>query len=161
MNRYSSAFALLLAVGLVLAPEARAQLAGRVCPNPAHPCAGFQAQDLSFRLVSAPVARAAQRSEPFYAVILRSGRDCSILEADRVAAQAAFPGRKVFSQRFECDGEVENNVSYAGTAAHTAFLAVYAGTTRARAAAFLRGVLASGRWPGANLRLMRVVLNYD
>jgi hypothetical protein len=141
--------------------HAGAQPVGRICANPAHPCPGFHANDLSFVLDRRPIPRAEQRSAAFYAVILRSAPNCGILEPERVAAQAQFPGRKVFSSRFECDEDVENNVSYTGVAEHTAFLAVYAGATRPAAAAFLRTVVASRRWPGANLRLMRVVFNYD
>jgi hypothetical protein len=61
----------------------------------------------------------------------------------------------VFSQRFECDDDVENNVTYTGVAPRVAFLAVYAGTDRARANALLRS--AGRSYPGAYLRRMRVV----
>jgi hypothetical protein len=106
------------------------------------------------------MARDEVRSNSFYAVVLRSGPDCSIAEADRVAAQRLFPGRKVFSQRFECDGDVENNVSYTNVTANRAFLAVYAGTNRQQASATLAQATRTGRFPGANLRQMRVVYVY-
>jgi hypothetical protein len=159
-----------IAAGLVLLSTARAdpaasaerafQRVARICPEPEHPCAGFRPHDLSFVLPRGGTARAEARSDGFYAVILRSGPACSIPEAQRAAAQALFPGRKVFSHRFECDGDVENNVSYTNIAPGTAFLAVYAGATRQQASATLARVARTGRFPGANLRQMRVVYTY-
>jgi hypothetical protein len=90
-------------------------------------------------------------------VILRSGPRCTVGEPERLAAQARFPGRKVFATRFECDDGVENNVTYTGVDARYGFLAVYAGATRAQADATLALVRATARFPGANLRMMRVV----
>ena len=119
------------------AVDAGIQAVGRVCPNPDRPCRGFKPHDLSFVLPRGDMARDEVRSHSFYAVILRSGPDCSIAEADRAAAQRQFPSRKVFSQRFECDGDVENNVSYTNVTANRAFLAVYAGTNRQQASATL------------------------
>lgn len=140
--------------------DADVQTVGRVCPDPERPCRGFKAHDLSFVLPRGGVARDEARSNLFYAVILRSGPDCSIAEADRVAAQRLFPGRKVFSQRFECDGDVENNVSYTNVSANRAFLAVYAGANRQQASGTLARVSSTGRFSGANLRQMRVIYNY-
>ncbi|MFL5540556.1 MAG: hypothetical protein ACJ8J0_16315 [Longimicrobiaceae bacterium] len=139
---------------------AASQRAGSLCPDPAHPCSGFRAHDLSFVLPRGGVARAEARSNTFYAVILRSGARCSIPERDRVSAQRLFPARKVFSQRFECDDDVENNVSYTAVNPSRAFLAVYAGLTRSQANATLAAVTRTGRFPGANLRRMQVVYNY-
>jgi hypothetical protein len=152
-----SRFAWVAAAALLLGASQRP---GRVCPDPAHPCAGFRLHDLSFVLPAGGVARAEARSDSFYAVILRSAPRCSIPERDRAAAQARFPGRKVFSQRFECDDDIENNVSYSGVNASRAFLAVYAGSTRQQATATLAAVTRTGRFPGANLRRMQVVYNY-
>lgn len=148
-----------LAAAALLSGAAPTQREGAVCANPARPCTGFQAHDLSFVLPRGEAARAEARSQPFFAVILRSGPRCSIPEADRRAAQTRLRN-KVFSQRFECDGDVENNVTYTGVAANTAFLAVYAGRTRAEAVAYLERVRATGRFPGANLRRMQVVYVY-
>ena len=149
---------LCLALALLAPPAARDQAApGRVCPDPARPCAGFRAHDLSFALPAGGAARAEDRSAPFYAVVLRSGPQCSIGERERTRAQALFPRSKVFATRFECDGDVENNVTYTGVDARHGFLAVYAGATRARADSALARVRATGRFPGANLRRMQVV----
>jgi hypothetical protein len=149
------AAALLLALA---AAGAHAQT-GRVCPNPSRPCAGFKAHDLSFVLPTGGVARAQATSQPFYAVILRSGRRCSIGEPARLQAQALFP-YKAFVQRFECDDDVENNVYYTNANRSVAMLAVYAGSSRSEAAAMLARVQRTGRYPGANLRRMEVVFVY-
>jgi hypothetical protein len=146
--------ALIAIVPLLLAASQRPRT---LCPNPAHPCRGFRAHDLSFVLPHDGVARAEAGSDSFYAVILRSAPRCSIPERDRVAAQRLFPARKVFSQRFECDDDIENNVSYTGVNASRAFLAVYAGATRSQADATLAAVVRTHRFPGANLRRMQVV----
>ena len=133
---------------------------GRVCPDPAHPCGAFAAYDLPFVLPRDGVARAEVRSEAFWAVILRSAPKCSIGERERMAAQARFPGRKVFVPHFECEEDGENNVTYSGVRADVAWVAVYAGRTRAEAAAVLRRAAATGAFPGAYLRRMRAVYVY-
>lgn len=160
MKRAAVALVLACAALLAGASAEAAQRAGRVCPDPARPCAGFAAHDLSFALPADGVARAEVRSDSFYAVILRSGPRCSIAESERRAAQAAFPRAKVFSQRFECDDDVENNVTYTNVAPRVAFIAVYAGSRPEQARAQLMRVRATGRFPGAYLRRMRVVYAY-
>jgi hypothetical protein len=148
---------LALALLAPAASPADRQAPGRVCPDPARPCPGFRPYELSFVLPAGGAARAEDRSAPFYAVILRSGPRCTVGEPERLAAQARFPGRKVFATRFECDDGVENNVTYTGVDSRYGFLAVYAGGTRAQADAALALVRATGRFPGANLRRMQVV----
>jgi hypothetical protein len=103
------------------------------------------------------VARDEDRSAPFYAILLQSGPKCSISERSRVAAQAVFPDRKVFSNRFECAGDAENNVRYTGADERFAFLAVYAGDSLSEGNALLTSVAAAGKFKGANLRQLRVV----
>jgi hypothetical protein len=160
MRSYRLAWIAVAALLLAARPaDVQAQV-GRVCPDPARPCSGFRAHDLSFVLPPGGTARAEARSVEFYAVILRSGPRCSIPERQRAAAQRLFPGRKVFSQRFECDDDVENNVSYSRVSPSLAFLAVYAGSTRRQANATLAAVARTGRYPDANLRRMQVVYNY-
>src|ERR1043165_3180608 len=110
-----------LAVLLWFACAAQAQ----VCPDPAKPCAGFKENDLSFVLPKDGVARDEVRSPPFWAVILRTADPCTIQDKERAAAQALFPRNKVFHTRFECDGDVENNVTYTNVNAKFGFLAVY------------------------------------
>ena len=129
-----------------------------VCPDPAHPCPGFKPHDLSFVLPRDGVPRAEIRSAPFYAVILRTLAPCTITEAERAEAQKLWVHNKVFATRFECDGDVENNVSYSNVDPKHGFLAVYAGDTQAAARAFLAEVKRTGKFPGANLRKMQVVV---
>jgi hypothetical protein len=133
---------------------------GRLCPDPRRPCDGFKANDLSFVLPRDGVARAEVRSVQYFAVVLRSARHCGIGEPARAEAQRLFPGRKVFSQRFECDDDMENNVHYSPVDTQVAFLAVYAGTTRRDADAVLAAVRRTGRYPGAYLRRLQVVFVY-
>jgi len=132
---------------------------GKVCGDPARACAGFQENDLSFSLPKDGKAHDETRSAPFFAVILRTAERCSIKEAEQKEAQALFPRNKVFYVRFECDDNVENNVSYTNVNKKFAFLAVYAGEERAAAEQLLAKVKASGRFPGANLRRMQAVFN--
>ena len=91
-----------LAVALALAlaafpPAARAE-APKVCFEPARPCAGFKANDLSFPLANDGKARAEQRSAPFFAVILRTAKGCTVKRAAagemlaRVKSMNRFPG---------------------------------------------------------------------
>ena len=131
-----------------------------VCPDPANPCPGFRAHDLSFELKRDGVARAEQRSAAFFAVILASGKVCGFSERQRAEAQALFPGAKVFSTRFECEGDVENNVSYTNADPKAGFIAVYAGADQGAADAMLARVKATGKFPGANLRRMQVRFVY-
>ena len=96
---------------------------------------------------------------PFFAVILRTAERCGIKEAEQKGAQALFQRDKVFYVRFECDDDVENNVSYTNVNEKFGFLAVYAGEERAAAEELLAKVKVSGRFPGANLRRMQAVFN--
>ena len=128
-----------------------------ICGDPGRPCPGFRDHDLSFTRSSVPMARDEERSPPFFAVILVSGERCTIPEAERRRVQALFPSRKVFSMRFECDGDVENNVTYTNVDAKRAFLAVHAGATRAEADPVLAEARARG-FKDANLRRMQAVL---
>jgi hypothetical protein len=144
-------------LGLLFALAA-ATAGTNVCPDPAHPCPGFKPNDLSFPLPEDDVARAELKSAPFFAVILRTLAPCQITEAGRGEVQKLFPHNKVFATRFQCEGDVENNVSYSGVDAKHGFLAVYAGETQAAARAFLAEVKRTGKFPGANLRKMQVVV---
>ena len=139
---------LLLAFALVVAAQS--------CPDPASPCAGFREHDLSFTRETGGTARAEERSAPFFAVILVSAKACSIPEKERARVQKLFPKRKVFSSRFECDGDVENNVKYANTG-EAAFVAVHGGESRAEVDKVAAEARAKG-FADANVREMQVVL---
>ena len=97
----------------------------------------------------------------FYAVILRSvpspadNCDNYIPEPDRLAAQILFPNNKVFTSRCAEPGQV----SASNMSAKAQFMAVYAGLTLAEANRMLTVVKASGKFPDANLRRMRAMVN--
>ncbi len=152
-----NAIALALALAGIV-PAARAE-APRVCFEPARPCPGFKANDLSFPLDRDARARPEQRSAPFFAVILKTAKRCTLNPGEAGEIQALFPDRKVFFTRFECDGDVENNVSYSNVDPAVGFIAVYAGEGRAAAGETLARVKSMNRFPGANLRSMQVIHN--
>ena len=132
---------------------------GEVCPDPKSPCldmGSFRDNELSFRLKSKfDFDRGQDRSQPFYAAILKSGERCRIPEADRVAIQAHFPSRKVFLHRHFCE-DFGDKVTYTNVNRKAGFIAVYAGRTEAEAKRFLAE--ARARFPDANLRRMQVVI---
>jgi hypothetical protein len=135
---------------------------GEVCPDPAKPCLSvekFRDNELSFRLDRKfDFDRGQDRSAPFYALILKSGELCKIPEAERIAIQADFPSRKVFLHRYFCE-DFGDKVSYTNVNRKAGFIAVYAGKTDAEAKQFLAEV--KGRFPGANLRRMQVIVTYQ
>jgi hypothetical protein len=129
---------------------------GTLHPDPQVPDPRFKPHQMPFELPNDGVARAEIRSERFYAVLLSSPAPCSVTEEQRLAVQAQFPARKVFAMRFDC--EEEELITYTNVRAGVGFIAVYAGRTAAEAKSFLAEVLEGGRFPGANLRRMQVVL---
>ena len=156
-------------LGLLLLPAARPAEAqrgrarreqrGAICGDPTAACktfATFEPYDLPFRVSERMVI---WESEPFYAVVLKSVRnkDCRRLvpEAERVRAQSDFPRHKVFTTR--CQEPVA--VYYTGLAVDARMMAVYAGRTRAEAAAMLSKVKAAGKYPGAYVRRMSIGFN--
>jgi hypothetical protein len=145
-----------LAVAFVLISAASPE--PRVCPDPDRPCPGFKAHDLSFRLPEGGPAREEVRSAPFYAVVLRTRPRCALGEAERLEVQALYPRQKVFATRFECEGDVENNVTYTNVNDTVSFLAVYAGEDEDAAQRLAEQ--ARARFPGANVRRMQVVFIY-
>ena len=132
-----------------------------ICGNPNVTCtsaATFEPYDLPFRM---PASAVIYDTELFYAVILRSvavprdSCDNFIPEADRLSTQILFPDRKVFTSRCAEPGRL----SYSNTSSKANFMAVYAGTTLADANRMLKAVKATGKFPGANVRRMRAVMN--
>jgi hypothetical protein len=132
-----------------------------ICGDPRVPCktvATFQPNDLSFRL---PENAVIYDTDLFYAVILKSvsgaNDNCDIFvpESERLAAQALFPGHKVFSSRCAEPG----GLSYTGASPTARFMAVYAGMTLADANSMLAAVKATGKYPGANVRRLRAAFN--
>jgi hypothetical protein len=141
-----------LAIAAALAAQPPA-----ACADPARPCPGFRAHDLSFPLPRDGIARPEVRSASFYAVILKSGARCRIPESERLEAQRLLPESKVFNARFGCDEDAGNNVTYTNVDPKAGFLAVHAGADRAAGEAMLARVKSLGRYPGANLRRMQAV----
>lgn len=158
---------LMLATLCLLSSEAGAQKkkppAKRlvVCGNPNYTCTSFvpfEPYDLGMRI---PQNAVIFDSELFYAVILRSvpsppdNCDNYIPEPDRMAAQMLFVQNKVFTSRCVEPGRV----SYTNVNPQTQFMAVYAGPTQADANRMLAKVKATGKFPGANIRRMRAMIN--
>ena len=132
-----------------------------VCGNPNVTCtsqATFEPYDLPFRM---PANAVIYDTELFYAIILRSVNvprdrcDNFVPEPERLAAQILFPDHKVFTSRCAEPGRL----SYSNTSSKVNFMAVYAGPTTADANRMLKAVKATGKFPGANLRRMRAVMN--
>jgi len=135
---------------------------GEVCADPARPCAEierFKPNELSFRIAQRfDFDRGQDRSQPFYAVILKSGELCKIPDTERAAAQAHFPARKVFLHQYFCQ-DFGDKVTYTNVNRKAGFVAAYAGKTEAEAKAFLAE--ARAKYPDANLRRMQVVITYQ
>ncbi len=134
---------------------------GGVCADPDRPCDGFKPNELSFRIAKTfEFDRGQDRSAPFYAVLLKTAPLCSISEQERLEVQAAFPREKVFVHRYFCE-DFGDKVTYTNVNAKAGFIAVYAGETEAAARTMLGRVRAAGKFPGANVRRMAVVVTYQ
>jgi len=147
--------------GTSSAQKRQAARHGVICGNPNIPCrtsATFPPNDLPFRI---PAKTNIYDTDLFYAVILKSvsvpddNCDTFIPESDRLAAQALFPDRKVFSSRCADPG----GLSYTNTSPKARFIAVYAGMTLAEANKMLATVKATGKYPAASMRRMRAAFN--
>ena len=150
---------------LCAAGAARAQ-SGIVCGNPqdagCQPQYQFEPHDLGFLTGRAQLGTGTRHeSAEFYAVILESRaaagrRGCNYIgESKRRAVQKMFPANKAFTSRNVCRGTV---VLYENVDNDYNFLAVYGGETEDEARAILDR--AKRRYPQANIRKMRVVLDF-
>lgn len=133
---------------------------GKVCPDPDKPCDGFRPNELSFAIAK-PFAfdRGRDRSQPFYAVILRSGPLCGLPDSERLKAQGVFPRAKVFLHRHMCE-DFSDKVTYSGVNAKAGFVAVYAGETEAEAQRVLAQAKSAG-YADANVRRLEVIVVYQ
>jgi hypothetical protein len=133
---------------------------GKVCSDPNKPCPGFNDNELSFS-ITRPFTfdRGRDRSQPFFAVILKSGPLCGISAAERLQAQKRFPNAKVFVHRYFCE-DFNDNVTYTNISEKSGFVAVYAGETEAEARKVLAQAKAAG-YVDANLRRMEVIVVYQ
>jgi hypothetical protein len=149
--------ALLPMLMLMLIAGASAGTPGMLQPDPAMPCAdnGFKPHELCFEIPNDGIARAEVTSETFYAILLKTADRCTISETERQQTQQLFPRSKVFSMRFSCDDDVEENITYTNVNDKFGFLAVYAGLTLKDAKARLAEVKATGKYSGANIRKMQ------
>ena len=159
------AWAIVFGAALILVGDADAQRTKKrylsICPDPTIPCPTsyeFKPHQMPFRL---PANAVIWETEAFYAIILRSvpnpNDDCALIvpEDERLETQKLFPRHKVFATRCY---DVEE-LYYTNTARGQQFMAVYAGRTRAQANQMLAKVKATGKFKGANLRLMRSGFN--
>jgi len=143
---------------------------GLLCGNPKEKgCIpqydGFKAYDLAFLTYRAELGTGTRHeSNEFYAVILESRKaesnknrmGCAFIsETKRLAAQKLFPTNKVFASRNVCVGTI---VLYEGVDNDYNFFAVYGGETEEAASKILEK--AKKRYPSANIRKMRVVLDF-
>jgi hypothetical protein len=166
-NRRFIIIVVCIAAMLSVSPAAAAQSRRKpvkhftVCGNPNVTCtsaATFEPYDLPFRV---PQNAVIYDTEFFYAIILRSvpsppdNCDNYIPEPDRMTAQMLFVNNKVFTSRCVEPG----HVAYTNTNPRTQFMAVYAGLTLAEANRMLAKVKATGKFPGANVRRIRALLN--
>ena len=149
------------------------QTNGTICAAPSAPCISpykFRDNDLSFQLPQQLVWQNNYYSAPFYAVILKSrpavsdhGPDTAncgqglIPEDARERIQTLFPAKKVFTSTFGC---YMTPVAYLNTNNAYNFVAVYAGESVTEAQSLLAEIRALGRFQGANVRKMQVVLQY-
>lgn len=158
--------AALLCCALLLAAAAARAQPGIVCGNPqesgCQPQYEFEPHDLGFLTGRAQLGTGTRHeSAEFYAVILESRRaagrrGCNYVgETRRQAVQRMFPANKVFTSRNACRGTV---VLYENVNNDYNFLAVYGGETEDDARAIL--ARARRRFPQANIRRMRVVLDF-
>jgi uncharacterized protein len=133
---------------------------GKVCPDPDRPCEGFKPNELSFAIAK-PFAfdRGRDRSQPFYAVILKSGPLCGVPDSERVKAQGQFPRAKVFLHRHMCE-DFGDKVTYSGVNAKAGFVAVYAGETEAEAQKVLALAKTAG-YADANIRRLEAIVVYQ
>jgi hypothetical protein len=149
-----------LSLALILAAGGAAAQAGKVHPDPAHPQPGFKPHQLSFETPKDEIARDEFRSEPFYAVILKSVQRCGPIEKERAEIQKLFPRHKVFGPLTDCDDSPEDTIFYTNVNPKVGFIAVWAGGDLEQAEKFFATVKQLGLFPGANLRRMQAVLGY-
>jgi hypothetical protein len=148
-----------LAAALMLAASC-ALAQGAIDADPAKRRPGFKPHQLSFETPKDGVARDEFRSQPFYAVILKTIERCSAVEKERIQIQNLFPANKVFAPMFECDQEPEDAIRYTNVNPKVGFIGVYAGEDLDTAERVLESVRQLGMFPGANLRRMQAVLVY-
>src|SRR5262245_49617960 len=107
---------MIVVTSLLLAPaNLAAQTNGLVCYQPAARCSSsysFAPYQLPFTIKEKLVFGKSYRSEPFYAIVLKSVKavgdpDCSfVTEQERLEEQKWWPTRKVFASHLNCPEEL-------------------------------------------------------
>jgi hypothetical protein len=132
----------------------------------------FDPQNLPFRVTGNLEMWGEYKSKPFYAIILKSKKafwdespmvegECEkgfFTEEERLQGQKLFPQNKVFASDLGC--YASNQLYYTNSNKDFNFLAVYAGNNITEANSFLKQVKSVGKFPGANIRRMQVILCY-
>ena len=152
---------LCLALSGLSATAAAEETPGKIFPYPGSGEADLvRPHELKFALPNDGVARAEFRSETFFAIVLKSARPCALTEQDRLEIQALFVSNKVFMNRFGCDNDVEESLTYTNVDPDFSFIAVHGGSTKQEAQKLLDEQSIAQRFPGANIRKMQAVLVY-
>jgi hypothetical protein len=118
----------------------------------------FRSVRPSFRV---PQGAVIYDTELFYAIILKSvgssDTDCDtfVPESERLETQALFPDHKVFSSRCPDGGML----FYSNISSNHRIMALYGGSTLVEAQRLLATVKATGKFPGAYIRRMRIGFN--
>lgn len=142
----------------------RVKVGGKVCGDPQVKCprgkSYFKSHELAYEIPANPSV--ITDSEQFYAVILKSVRldtdancDNVFPESERLDIQKLFPRNKVFALRCSDAGDV----FYTNVNPSLNFIAVFAGRTLPEAKRFMKTVIATGKFTGANLRKMQAGIN--
>ena len=154
----------LTAILFVLALSANAQTlekkVGEVCSDPEHPeaCSPASFHNQPFVFPNDGIARAEFKSEPFYAIVLKTAEPCAITDDELRWMQKLYHYNKVFASRFGCQDE--EVIRYTNINEKFGFAAVYAGDTLTKAKKLLKVVRLDKAFPGANIRKMQAVLVY-
>lgn len=157
-------FRISLVLFVFLALTANAQTAekqvGAICGDPDHPegCAPAALHNLPFVFPNDGLARDEFKSEPFYAIVLKTTEPCTITDDELKWIQKLYHHNRVFASRFGC--EDEEVITYTNVNEKFGFAAVYAGSTLAEAKKLLKVVRLDKAFPGANIRKMQAVLVY-
>src|SRR2546430_16110146 len=102
---------------------------GKICPDPRDAaCVGRTPHDIAFALPTDGIARDEFRSEPFYAIVLKTLPLCTVTANELAAIQKLFPANKVFATRFACENS-EEPINYTNINPKVGFIAVYGGAT--------------------------------
>ena len=120
----------------------------------------FKLHELPFHIVPREVARAEDRSNDFWALLLRTAAPCSISEDERAELQTYFQQHRVFMNRFGCDDEsgADEFMTYAGVEAEQTFIAIYGGSKR-RHAEWLEAIpMLKARYPDLAVVKMQAIL---